>query len=345
MNMKAAIYQGDHRFEIMEVPIPEPGPDEIVVQTSYCSICGTDVHGVLYDVVPPGSGMGHEYSGTVSAVGDAVTTLRIGDRVAGAGGGTPPPGSQGNLPDNPRFNFRTMGWQSLSAAFCGYAEYILMKAWQASPVPDGVSDLQAAMVEPMAAAYHGVHRSRMRKGDRVAVIGAGPLGLFAMQIARAMGASKVIASEPAPARAAAAAALGADAVLDPSSDDVVDAMADLTNGRGPDVVIEAAGARPTLQQALEAVRHGGRVVLLAIAWEEVPVLPADWCTRDLELTTTFGFDPRWWPECYRLIESGDIRIEPMLSDDSLISLGEIEPTFRRLFRPTDEIKMVVDLSM
>ncbi len=341
--MKAAIYQGNHRFEIKETSIPEPGPDEILVKTRYCSICGTDVHGVLYDVVPPGSGLGHEYSGTVYALGKDVTQWRIGDRVAGAAGGAPPAGTQSIFIQNPRYNFRTMGWATLPPAFSGYAEYILMKAWMASPVPDGVTDLQASMVEPMAAAFHGVYRSKMKQGDSVAVIGAGPLGLFSMQIAKAKGASRVIVSEPAPARAAAAATLGADAVLDPSRDEVVEQMADLTDGRGPDVVIDAAGARPTLQQALEAVRHGGRVVLLAIAWEEVPVLPADWCTRDLELTTTFAFKPEWWPECYGLIESGDVRIEPMLNDDSLISLQDIEPTFKRLFTPTDEIKMVVDL--
>ena len=341
--MRKAVYMGGHRFEVRDVPVPEPAPDEIVVRTRYCSICGTDVHGVLYDVVPPGSGLGHEYSGAVAALGSAVTRWREGDRVAGAAGGEPPPGTESIFIENPRYNFRTMGWGSLPPAFSGYAEYIVMKEWMASPIPDGVTDLQASMIEPMAAAYHGVHRSRMREGDTVAVIGAGPLGLFSMQIARAKGASKVIVSEPAPARAAAAAALGADAVLDPSEGDVVDRMAELTDGRGPHVVIEAAGARPTLQQALEAVRYGGRVVLLAIAWEEVPVLPADWCTRDLELTTTFAFRPEWWPECYGLIESGHVRIEPMLGPDSLISLDEIEPTFRRLFTPTDEIKMVVDL--
>ncbi len=341
--MRKAVYMGGHRFEIRDVPTPDPGPGEIVVRTRYCSICGTDVHGVLYDVVPPGSGLGHEYSGTVAALGSGVARWRVGDRVAGAAGGEPPPGTESMFVANPRYNFRTMGWGSLPPAFSGYAEYIVMQEWMASPVPEGVTDLQASMVEPMAAAYHGVHRSRMREGDTVAVIGAGPLGLFSMQIARAKGASKVIVSEPAPARAAAASALGADAVIDPASEDVVERMAELTDGRGPHVVIEAAGARPTLQQALEAVRYGGRVVLLAIAWEEVPVLPADWCTRDLELTTTFAFRPEWWPECYRLLESGQVRIEPMLKADSLISLDEIEPTFKRLFRPTDEIKMVVDL--
>lgn len=340
--MKAAVYQGKQRFQIKDIATPSPGPGEIVVKTRYCSICGTDVHGVLYDVAGAGSVLGHEYSGTVAALGDGVTQWMIGDRVAGAAGGAPPAGSKNIFVENPRYNFRTMGWSTLPPAFSGYAEYILMDAWMASPVPDGVTDLQASMMEPMAAAYQAVDRSRMKSGDSVAVLGGGPLGLFAMQIAKAKGASKVIVSEPAPARAAAARELGADEVLDPTKDDIVERMADLTDGKGPHIVIEAAGARSTLQQALEAVRYEGRVVLLAIAWEEVPVLPADWCTRDLELTTTFNFKPEWWPECYKLLESGDVRIEPMLKGDSLISLEQIGPTFERLFKPTDEIKMVVD---
>ena len=339
--MKAAVYKGRHRFAIEEVPTPQPGPGEIVVKTKFCSICGTDVHGVLYDVVPPDSVMGHEYSGTVAALGEGVTMWEEGDRVAGAAGGKPPPGTPGIFVANPRFNYRTMGWGSLPSAFSGYAEYILMNDWQASPVPDGVSDIAASMVEPMAAALHGVRRSRMVEGDTVAVFGAGPLGLFALQIARAWGASKVIVSEPAQARADAARELGADAVLDPTTSDVVDEMAELTDGRGPHVVIEAAGARSTLQQALEAVRQRGRVVLLAIAWEPVPVLPADWCTRDLELTTTFAFDPEEWPMCFELLESGRVRVDAMLNDESIISLDEIESAFKGLFKPSDEIKKVV----
>jgi (R,R)-butanediol dehydrogenase/meso-butanediol dehydrogenase/diacetyl reductase len=340
--VKAAIYQGDHRFEVKEVPTPEPGPGEIVIKTHFCSICGTDVHGVLYDVATVGSVLGHEYSGTVSAIGPGVTLWKIGDRVAGAAGGAPPKGSKSLFVENPRYNFRTMGWGTLPPAFSGYAEYILMDAWMASRVPDGVSDLQASMVEPMAAAYQAVDRSHMSAGDTVGVLGAGPLGLFALQIAKAKGASKVIVSEPAPARAAAARELGADEVLDPTKEDVVERMAELTDGKGPHVIIEAAGAQPTLQQALEAVRYAGRVVLLAIAWEQVPVLPADWCTRDLELTTTFAFKPEWWPECYKLLQSGAVRVEPMLKGDSIIALDDIEPTFKRLFKPSDEIKMVVD---
>ena len=339
--MKAAVYKGQHRFSIEEVPTPEPGPGEIVVKTKFSSICGTDVHGVLYDVVPPDSVLGHEYSGTVAALGEGVTMWKEGDRVAGAAGGKPPPGTPGIFTANPRYNYRIMGWGSLPPAFSGYAEYILMKDWQPSAVPEAVTDITASMVEPMAAALHGVRRSRMVEGDTVAVFGAGPLGLFALQVAKAWGASKVIVSEPAPARAKAALELGADAVLDPTTSDVVAEMAELTDGRGPHVIIEAAGAKPTLQQALEAVRQKGRVVLLAIAWEPVPVLPADWCTRDLELTTTFGFEPEEWPMCFELLESGKVRVDAMLNDESIIPLEDIETTFKGLFKPSDEIKKVV----
>ena len=139
--MKAAVYLGGQKFEVKEVPTPEPGPGELLVKTRYASICGTDVHGVLYDVVPPGSIMGHEYSGTVAAVGQGVSKWRLGDRVAGAYGGAPPPGSPNRFVENPRYNFRTVGWTTLPSGFSGYAEYILMDDWMPSSVPDGVSDL------------------------------------------------------------------------------------------------------------------------------------------------------------------------------------------------------------
>lgn len=338
--MKAAVYQGKHRFEVKEVPTPKPGPGQVVMKTTYSGICGTDVHGILYDVVAAGSVLGHEYAGTISAVGKGVKKWKEGDRVAGAAGGMPPEGMVRGF-FTPRYNFRTMGWQSIPPAFSGYAEYVLMDEWMPAATPKGVPDVAACMVEPMAAAMHSVRRSKMKPGDTVAVFGAGPLGLFAMQVAKAWGASKVIVSEPAPARAKAAKAVGADAVIDPTKTDVVEEMVKLTGGHGPHVVIEAAGGKPTLQQAMEVVRREGRVVLLAIPWEPVPVLPADWCTRDAELTTTFAFDPEEWLECFDLIQRGKVKVEPLLGPDSFISLEQLGATFQKLFKPSNEIKMVV----
>ncbi|MDA1188111.1 MAG: zinc-binding dehydrogenase [Chloroflexi bacterium] len=338
--MKAAVYQGKHRFEVRDLPTPEPGPGQVLMKTTYSGICGTDVHGILYDLVAPGSVLGHEYAGVVAGVGKGVTKWKEGDRIAGAQGGQPPEGMVRGF-FTPRYNFRTMGWGEIPPAFSGYAEYILMDEWQPAAVPLGVSDVQACMVEPMAAAMHSVRRSKIKPGDTVAVFGAGPLGLFAMQVAKAWGASKVIVSEPAPARAKAAKAVGADVVLDPTKVDVVEEMVKLTEGHGPHIVIEAAGAKPTLQQAMETVRREGRVVLLAIPWEQVPVLPADWCTRDAELTTTFAFDPEEFPECFDLLERGKVTVEPLLSSNSLISLEQLGETFQKLFKPSEEIKMVV----
>ena len=107
--MKAAVYKGEQRLEIEDVPTPSAGPGEVVIKIRYCAICGTDVHAFMYDVAPPGTVMGHEYCGTVSEVGEGVTKWKLGDRVVG-GGGNPPPGVLTGTRAHPRFNYRTMGF-------------------------------------------------------------------------------------------------------------------------------------------------------------------------------------------------------------------------------------------
>ena len=119
--MKAAVYKGNQRIEIEEVPTPVPGPGQVLVKIKYCAICGTDVHGFLYDVVPPGSVLGHEYCGTISALGADVTTWKEGDRVIG-GGGHAPAGEQPASRVDPRFNYRTMGF--VGTRLRAYAEYV-----------------------------------------------------------------------------------------------------------------------------------------------------------------------------------------------------------------------------
>ena len=141
--------------------------------------------------------MGHEYCGTIAAVGEGVTAWSEGDRVVGGGGMAP----AGSLPSfkGARFNYRTMGFDAKPVR--AYAEYVLMEEWEPLGVPDGVSDEDAALCEPLAVAVHAVRRSAVKLGDSVAVLGGGPIGLFTAQAARAAGASRVILSEPAPARA------------------------------------------------------------------------------------------------------------------------------------------------
>ncbi|MCY4652769.1 MAG: alcohol dehydrogenase catalytic domain-containing protein, partial [Dehalococcoidia bacterium] len=202
--MRAAVYQGTQQFTIEDMADPTPGPGQVVIDVNYCAICGTDVHHFLYDVAPPGTVMGHEYSGVVSAVGDGVTRWSVGDRVVG-GGGEPPPEVRAASPNRgERYNYRLDGFSGPSSRVRAYAEKVLLEEWEPVPVPDGVTDEEAAMCEPCAVTVHAVRLSQLKLGDSVVVLGAGPIGLLCAQVARAAGASKVIVSEPAPARAEAA---------------------------------------------------------------------------------------------------------------------------------------------
>ena len=335
--MKAAVYRGRRRLVVEEIPTPEPGLGQALVKVRCCAICGTDVHAYLYDAPPVGTVMGHEYCGTIAAVGAGVTRWREGDRVAG-GGGMAPPGSVPSF-KAPRFNYRTMGFDAKPVR--AYAEYVLMEEWEPLPVPDGVSDEDAALCEPLAVAVHAVRRSALRLGDSVAVLGAGPIGLFCIQAARAAGAGKVVVSEPSAARAQAALALGADAVVDPKDGDPVEGALARTGGAGPDLVFDCAGAPSTLDQAMNMVRREGEVMLVALAWEPTPLLPVDWIAREINLATSFSTMPEDWLIALDLLRTGKARTGPMLSERSFIALDDIQAAFEALIRPSTQLQMVV----
>ncbi len=336
--MRAAVYKGNQQFAIEEMADPTPGPGQVVVNVAFCAICGTDVHAFLYDIAPAGTVMGHEYSGTVSAIGPGVTGLAVGDRVVG-GGGEPPPGGPATGARGARFNYRTEGFAG--GRVLGYAERVLMEEWQPIPTPEGVSDQEAAMCEPCAVAVHAVRLSQLKLGDAVAVLGAGPIGLLCMQVARAAGAGKVIVSEPAPARAEAARRLGADALIDPTELDAAERIVELTDGLGPDVVFECAASRSTLDQALDMARRGGQVVLVAIAWEPTAVLPPNWIARQVSLQSTFGADPQDWRIALELIRAGKVTMEPLVSEASFLPLADIQTAFEALCEPSTQVQMVV----
>ena len=336
--MKAAIYKGNQRFEVEEIPPPRPGSGQVLVDVTYCAICGTDVHGFLYDVVPPGTILGHEYCGTIVEVGSDVSKWKKGDRVVG-GGGRPPPGAESPSRTDPRYNYRTMGFGG--GRLRAYAEYTLMEEWEPMSIPEGVSDEAAALCEPCAVAVHAVDVSQLRLGDSVVVVGGGPIGLLCVQVAKAAGAKEVFVSEPAPARSEAALALGADAVVDPTREDVVSRMVSLTGGSGPHIVFECAAAQSTLDQALSMVRRSGQVVLVALAWEPTSVLPVDWIAREVRMQTSFSSTPEDWRVALELIQSGKVDMNSLLSEASFIPLDGIQQAFEMLVKPTTQLQMVV----
>ncbi len=252
--MKAAVYKGEQVLQVEDVPDPVPGPGQAVMKVKYAAICGTDVHAFMYDIAKAGTVLGHEFAGTIVDVGDGVSRVSAGDRVVG-GGGQAPPGTPPGPRANPRFNYRTMGFQH-NARQLGYAEYVLMDEWEFTPVPNDVTDEQAALTEPCAVTVHAVRLSDVKLGDAVVVLGAGPIGLLCMQTARAVGATTVIVSEPATARAEAARRLGADTVINPLQDDLEARVMELTGGAGPQVVFET-GFLKRGDKSVGVQRHSG----------------------------------------------------------------------------------------
>ena len=333
--MRAAVYR-EKRLVVETVPDPQPAAHEIVMRVSYCAICGSDLHRYAHAMMSPGTIMGHEYAGVVAEVGKDVRTWKVGDRVTRAGGPAAPGRDLPNFP--PRFSAKERGF--LPQRPGAYAEYLVVPADKVMAVPPGLPDLDASLVEPLTVAVHMVRASRLRLGDTSVVLGAGPIGLFALQCAFLAGAARVWVSEVNPARRAAAAALGATETFDPARAPLVQEIVQRTEV-GADVAFECAGARPTLQQALELVRWGGQVMVVSLAWEPVDCLPVEWVGREVEMKACYAHLNSEWAMALGLMAQGRIRTQPMIS--RVIGLEDIDAAFQELLRPeTNLIQVVVN---
>ncbi len=196
--MEASVYVGDGALEVRDVPVPEPGPGEVLIEIAQCGICGTDLHFVLERIARPGSVLGHEWSGTIAAVGPDVEGWSVGARVVCG----PEPGCgecRACVRGRPSVCLRRPPVDHLS--FRGaFARYVVAPAEQLLAVPDELPSRAAALTEPTAVAMHAVTLSGATPADRVLVTGGGPVGLLVTAVLHAQGIDDVTVSEPAPAR-------------------------------------------------------------------------------------------------------------------------------------------------
>jgi len=265
--VKAAVLHGvyDLRLEELSDPRPAPGGNEALIRVKAAGVCGTDVHmweGTnkegTFPFIP-----GHEWAGEVVGVGKEIKTLSVGDRVVAE---VPIkcrvcPNCKDGMDPNmcPDFELYGFSWDYPG----GMAEYTISKEERLFKIPDNVSYEEAALVEPVSVAYHGVWRSGggVAPHDRVVVFGAGPIGLFAMLTCKASGAP-VIVVEPQPFRQQMARDLGADVLIDPTAGNLVQQVLDHTSGRGATLVLECSGSNGALEATLDVVAKQGRVVLI-----------------------------------------------------------------------------------
>lgn len=266
--MQAAFCRGPGALVVEEVARPTPGPGEVVVRVRNCGICGSDLHWWHDEMMIPQVCPGHEIAGEVADVGAGVTALKAGDAVAVEGIASC--GECGACAAGTYHLCRRVGVVGMTIPG-GYAEYIAMPARHCFPVAAGVDFPTAALSEPLAVAVHGVRISGLQIGQRVAVLGAGTIGLAAVIAARAGGAGEILVTARRPQQKAAALALGADRVIDASDPDAL--TADVFE-KPIDLVVETVGgSADTLDQAVQAVRPGGTVCVLG-AFTAQPTFPA-----------------------------------------------------------------------
>lgn len=267
--MKAAVFKGPGRIALERKPVPRAGPGEAIVKVTLTTICGTDVH-ILKGEYPvaPGLTVGHEPVGVIAELGAGVEGYTLGQRVV-VGAITPcgqcHPCLEGH--QSQCGGHAIGGWRFGNTIDGCQAEYVRVPFAMAnlSPVPDGLSDEQVLMCpDIMSTGFGGAENGAIRIGDTVAVFAQGPIGLCATAGARLRGASRIIAVDRVPARLEMAKRLGADHVIDFSQTDPVEAILDLTDGRGADVAIEALGTQQTFESCLRALRPAGTLSSLGV---------------------------------------------------------------------------------
>jgi threonine dehydrogenase-like Zn-dependent dehydrogenase len=280
--MRAAVFIEPGRIELTDKPLPEVGPLDALVRITTTTICGTDVH-ILKGEYPVASGLtiGHEPVGVIEKLGSAVTGYREGERVI-AGAITPSGWSNASLDGcHSQCGAGTAhGWKAIGGWRFGntidgaQAEYLLVPDAMANlaPVPDGLSDEQVLMCpDILSTGFGGAESGKVRIGDTVAVFAQGPIGLCATAGARLMGAAEIIAVESVSERALISRRMGADHVIDFTTEDPVSAIQRITKGRGVDVAIEALGKQQTFEWALRSLRPGGTLSSLGVYAEDLSI--------------------------------------------------------------------------
>ena len=338
--MKALLLSEYRRLEIADLPAPSAGAGEVLIRVGACGICGSDVHG--YDGssgrrIPP-IVMGHEAAGRVAAVGAGVRGLAEGDRVTfdstiycGACGYCKH--GEVNLCDHRQVLGVSCGDYSRAGAF---AEFVAVPARVVYKLPESISFAEAAMLEAVAVAIHGVSLAKISSETTALVVGAGTIGVLILQALRAAGCKRILVSDVDTTRLKMAKELGAETLL--ADGDVVSHVLQRTGGVGVDLAMEAVGRNETVSAAIASVRKGGTVVLVGNIAPEVTLPLQKVVTRQIRLQGSCASAGEY-PEAIRLMASGAIRVKPLIT--AIAPLAEGPQWFERLHAREPNLLKVV----
>jgi len=337
--MRAAVLEAVKKIVVKDVPKPQIKPDEVLIKVATCGICGTDIK--LYEgkyAAKMPVVLGHECSGEVVEVGKEVKSFKVGDRVV----------------SDPNESCGKCYWcRNSQPCFCnnlaaygvlrdgGFAEYCTAGEKGVYKVPASLDFESAAFTEPVSCAVHAVDIISYRPGDKVVIIGGGPMGQIHLQFALHSGVSKVVLVEPEESRMQMAKKFGASQVINPHTEDVKKTVLDSTEGLGAEVVIEAVGHASTIEQAVGLAKRGGKILIFGFApeGEKASFIPFDILSKELTIMGSW-VNPYTYSRALDVLASKQVEVKPLIS--SRVKLDKIMDGFKMMLeRPKGFMKALV----
>lgn len=344
-SMRVAIMEGIGKMGFTQRPIPTPKEDEVLVKLEYVGICGSDMHyyetGAIGDfVVEPPFVLGHEPGGTVVEVGSKVKHLKVGDRVALEPGKTCGhcrycrEGKYNLCPDVVFF-----ATPPVDGVF---QEYVAHEADLCFKLPDNVSTLEGALIEPLAVGFHAAIQGDAHLGQKAVVMGAGCIGLVSMMALKARGVQEVYVVDVMDKRLDKALELGATAVINGKKEDVVARLNQLTGGLGTDLAIDTAGSEFTVRQAIMAAAKGSTIVLVGYSRTGEMNMPTDFIlNKELTLKSVFRYR-HIYPIAIEAVASGKVNLKGIVSN--IFPLSDIQNAMDESIRnKADIVKSVIKI--
>lgn len=333
--MKIGTYVAPMQVEMTEREIPTPKDGEALIKVSYAGICGTDM--MIYHGLHPRAKapliLGHEFSGVVEEVGEN-EHIKIGDKVAVEpllSCGTCAACRNGQM--HVCEKLRYIGIDNDG----GFAEYTTIPMNRLRVLPDGVTEKEAALLEPLAVAIHTVRRSNMKVGDTIAILGAGPIGLLIALIADRAGAGKIFISDVSTMRLKVAKEMGFEAI-DAKNMDIVQVVKDSTKGVGADVVFEVAGNQITADQMIDCIKFQGEITVVSVYKKPPNINLASMHFREISLKTTRCYSPEDFAKAIELLEQSKLDLNPLVSH--VLPLEDIKKGFELMEKPDESLKIL-----
>jgi threonine dehydrogenase-like Zn-dependent dehydrogenase len=335
--LKAAIYDGAYDIKIKNVPEPVVEEMEVLIKPKYVGICGTDLSAWEYGLYGPDTILGHEFAGEIVDIGSNVSGWKVGDRVV----------------PNSLLPCKTCSFCKMNRfALCedmqmvgismngGLAELVTLPQDLLHKLPDSISYEEATFIEPLSVVMKGFKRVDYNPDMSILILGAGPIGLLSLLLAKSIGCNEIYVSEIKNSRLDLAKQLGATDVINPKRESLSLRLEALTDGKGPELVIETTGAANPTSEAFTLVRRGGSILVLGICEEPVEADFMRGVLNELKVVFSYlGYEE--FPEAIELISSGGIDVNPLIS--KIIPLEKIvEDGFEDLTKEdSSNIKVLV----